>query len=70
MSQQHEEPHWRLGIMTVYATSTRQKLNIRSSTEAELVAVNHIMPQNFLSTQGIDLKDNIVYQANKVVFFN
>jgi hypothetical protein len=59
-----------LGKGAVYATSIRQKLNTRSSTEAELVAVNGVMPQilwtrNFLSNQGIDLKDNIVYQDNK-----
>jgi hypothetical protein len=38
--------------------------------QTELVAVNDVMPQilwtrNFLSNQGIDLKDNIVYQDNK-----
>jgi hypothetical protein len=53
-----------------YATSTRQNLNTRSSTEAELVAVNEIMPQilwsrNFLMYQGIDVQENLIYQDNK-----
>ena len=63
------------GIMTMgkgaaYATSIRQKLNTKSSTEGELVAVNDVMGQilwtkKFLSCQGIEVKDNIVYQDNK-----
>ena len=63
------------GVMTLgkgaaYATSTRQKLNSRSSTEGELVAVNDVMPhilwtRNFLISQGITVKDNVVFQDNK-----
>ena len=34
-----------LGKGAAYATSTRQKLNTKSSTEAELVAMDDIMPQ-------------------------
>ena len=50
------------GIMTlgkgaIYGTSTRQKINTKSSTEAELVGVNDVMPQvlwtrYFLEAQG------------------
>jgi hypothetical protein len=34
-----------LGKGSVYSTSARQKLNTKSSTEAELVGVNNVMPQ-------------------------
>jgi hypothetical protein len=34
-----------LGKGAIYATSVKQKLNTRSSTEAELVAVYDVMPQ-------------------------
>jgi hypothetical protein len=59
-----------LGKGTVYATSTRQKLNTRSSTEAELVGVNDVMPQvlwtrYFLEAQGYGVKDSVVYQDNQ-----
>ena len=46
-----------LGKGVIYGTSTRQKLNTKSSTEAELVGVNDLMPQvlwtcYFLEAQG------------------
>ena len=51
-------------------TSTRQKLNTKSSTEAELVGVSDILPQvlstrYFLQAQGYGITENIVYQDNK-----
>ncbi len=53
-----------------YCTSLCQKLNTKSSTEAELVAVDKVMPQvmwtwNFLEAQGYGITDNIVFQDNK-----
>jgi hypothetical protein len=59
-----------LGKGAVYGTSTRQKLNTNSSTEAELVAASDIMPQllwtrYFLEAQGYDIKENILYQDNQ-----
>ena len=49
---------------------TKQKINVRSSTEAELVAVDDCMPavcwtRYFLKAQGYDITGNIVYQDNK-----
>jgi hypothetical protein len=46
-----------LGKGSVYGTSTRQKLNTKSLTEAELVGVNNVMPhvlwtRYFLEAQG------------------
>ena len=50
--------------------STKQKLNIRSSTEAKLVAVNDAMSKIlwtrlFIQAQGYTVSDNIVYQDNQ-----
>ena len=59
-----------LGKGVIYGTSTRQKLNTRSSTEAELVAVDDCMSQilwtnYFLAAQGYNLNKCVVYQDNK-----
>jgi hypothetical protein len=59
-----------LGKGVVYGTSTNQKLNTRSSTEAELVGVNDVMSQvlwtrYFLEAQGYGVNDNIIYQDNQ-----
>lgn len=59
-----------LGKGAVYATSTIQKLYTKSSTEAELVAVDDIMPQvlwttYFLKSQGYTTDHATVYQDNK-----
>ena len=47
-----------------------QKLNTKSSTEAELVGVSEYIPYNlwlmmFLDAQGYGIKNNVVYQDNK-----
>ena len=54
----------------IYGTSTRQRINTRSSTEGELVGVNDAMPQilwtrYFLEAQGYDVKDSIIFQDNQ-----
>jgi hypothetical protein len=51
-------------------TSTKQKLNTRSSTESELVAVDDCMPavlwtRYFLEAQGYGVQESIVYQDNQ-----
>ena len=58
-----------LGRGAVYAMSTRQKLNTRSSTEAELVGVDDAMSQilwtrYFMASQGYEVKESKVYQDN------
>jgi Reverse transcriptase (RNA-dependent DNA polymerase) len=50
--------------------SSKQRINTRSSTEAELVGVNDIMTlvlwvRLFLEAQGIEVVDNIIYQDNQ-----
>ena len=59
-----------LGSGVVYGTSTRQKINTKSSTEAELVAANDVLPQvlwtkYFLEAQGYATSNAIVYQDNQ-----
>ena len=51
-------------------TSTKQKLNTRSSTESEIVGVDDCMPaicwsRYFLDAQGYGVNENILYQDNK-----
>jgi hypothetical protein len=55
------------------SSSTRQKLNTKSSTEAELAGVDDgmgmiIWTRNFLHEQGFIVKDNIIYQDNQSAF--
>ena len=59
-----------MGKGSITASSTKQKLNTWSSTEAELVAVDDAMSQIiwsklFLQQQGIDDIKITVYQDNK-----
>ena len=59
-----------LGKGGTYATSTRQKINTKSSTEAELVGVSDVLPQilwtrYFLIAQGYLTNESIIYQDNK-----
>ena len=50
--------------------STKQKINTRSSTEAELVGVNDAMglilwTRKFIEAQGYTVNDNVVFQDNQ-----
>jgi len=59
-----------LGKGSVYSTSVRQRLTTKSSTEAELVGVDDVMPmvlwtRQFMEGQGYGIKDNIIYQDNQ-----
>lgn len=58
-----------MGSGSVYSTSTKQKLVARSSTESEVIGVHDVVPQavwtsHFLTEQGIQVKQNVVYQDN------
>ena len=58
------------GKGSVYSLSSTQKLNTRSSTEAELVGINDVMSmilwtRLFLEAQGYHVVDNILHQDNE-----
>jgi hypothetical protein len=60
-----------MGLGCPLSSSTKQKLNTRSSMESEVVGVNDLMPaikwtRNFLQTQGYGVKECIVFQDNKI----
>ena len=59
-----------LGLGSAYSFSRKQKLNTRSSTEAELVGVDDAMSlvlwtRLFLLEQGLQVEDNVIYQDNQ-----
>ena len=58
-----------LGHGCPYSSTNKQKINTKSSTEAELVGVADGLPmviwtRNFLEAQGLTVNDNVVYQDN------
>ena len=58
-----------LGRGMPMAGSTKQKLNTRSSTEAEIVGVDDFMPaicwtRYFMEAQGYKVEDNVLFQDN------
>jgi hypothetical protein len=59
-----------LGQGSPFSFSRKQRVNTKSSTEAELVGVDDGMPlilwtRHFLTNQGFKVKDNVVYQDNQ-----
>ena len=53
------------------AASSKQKLNTRSSTETEIVALDDLMPsvlwtRRFLGAQDYGVTAHIIYQDNKL----
>ena len=58
------------GSGDIYSTSIRQKINMKSSTEAEIVGANDTMGQvlwthAFLEEQDHKVSRNIIFQDNK-----
>jgi hypothetical protein len=58
------------GVGAVMSVSRKQKLNTRSSTEAELVGTDDmsvmiLWTKLFMEAQGYDIEKNILYQDNK-----
>jgi hypothetical protein len=66
----HSGEGFSLGRGFPIVSSTKQKLNTRSSTEAEIVGANDFMPaicwtRCFMKAQGYAVKDNVLFQDNK-----
>ena len=60
-----------MGKGFIMSMSRKQKLNTRSSTEGELVGADDaaqmiIWTMHFMEAQGYEVKDNILYQDNKL----
>ena len=58
------------GQGALISVSAKQKLNTESSTTAELVGVDHVLPlvlwvPLFLRAQGYEIESNVVLQDNK-----
>ena len=58
-----------MGHRSIYSSSTKQKLNTKSSTESELVAADDILTQlvwtnYFLKEQGYATKGCVLFQDN------
>ena len=59
-----------MGTGAVQSGSAKQKMNTRSSTEAELVGVDDVISnilwtKFFIEEQGHDVEKNILFQDNK-----
>jgi hypothetical protein len=59
-----------MGQSAIQTISTKQKVNTRSSTEAELVSVNDIISKAvwtklFLEGQGYKIIENLIYRDNQ-----
>ena len=59
-----------LGWGTVHTKSSKQKLNTKSSTEAEVVGMSDYVPYtiwfvNFLQAQGYEIVSNTIFQDNQ-----
>ena len=58
------------GVGVMHTKSSKQKLNTKSSTEAELVTVSEYLPYhiwvvNFMKSQGYNMNKKILYQDNQ-----
>ena len=59
-----------MGHGTIMNKSLKQKLNSKSSTEAETIGMTDVLPSSlwlvyFMEAQGYMIKENIVYQDNE-----
>ena len=59
-----------IGTGTVHTRSTKQKLNVKSSIDSEILGTSKYMPYNtwtvnFMDSQGYKLKSNSLFQDNQ-----
>ena len=67
-------PSMTMGKGATYAASCKQKLNTKSSTETEQIAVNDSMVQilwrrHFLVEQGLHVPTTTIYKTTRVLFY-
>ncbi len=65
----HTEMIFTMGKGAIVSSPTKQKVNLRSSTKAELIATDNkiskiIMIKRFLEHQGFRIKVCVIYQDN------
>jgi hypothetical protein len=65
----HTGANMTLGNGSIYSTSTKQKINTRSSTEAELVSLDDVISKilwvkRFMEAQGWKINQNVVLRDN------
>jgi hypothetical protein len=58
-----------MGKGVLYSKSSKQKINVKSSTEAELVGASDFLPQTiwtrcFIESQGYTVDDSVFFQDN------
>lgn len=66
----HTGANMTLGKGTIQGVSTKQKINTRSSTEAELVSHDDVLAKvqwtkKFLEAQGYEIMENVIYRDNQ-----
>ena len=69
-SRSHTGGTMTMGKGSIFSTSCKQKINARSSTEAELIGVNDVAGQiiwtrNFINEQGYNINTSTLFQDNK-----
>ena len=61
-----------LGLVILHGKSSKKRLNVKRSTEVELVGVSDYLPYNicllmFMSVQGYEIKDNTMCQDKQSI---
>ena len=59
-----------MGLGILHTKCSKHKLNVKRSTEVELVGASAYIPVNtwlyfFMTSQGYEIKDNVLYQDNQ-----
>ena len=61
-----------MGYGIIHVKASKKNMNVRSSTESELVGMGKYIPYNiwfmvFMSAQGYGVENNLIYQDNQSV---
>ena len=66
----HTEGAVLMGYRIIYGKSSKQNMNVKSSTYSELVGMGKYVPYNiwfimFIGAQGYVIENNVIYQDNQ-----